>query len=355
MHTLNDVNLVIASGSERVQKYLCELFADYGADIILCGFMNNELVDQIESNGFIDVILIIIDNTFAEDDTALERLLDKTDTAVLFYEHLFNEESDADKECGFTALEINKLVIKIRALTRKQLKKRPEQVASKQTVQYQKAESRPEAVPKLSLKIAQGEKKLQDKITRIWVLGASLGGPEAVKLFLTKIPAHLPVAFVLAQHLGEGFVSLFAGQLDKISPFRVKEGVDGDILHHGEVVLAPVDRQMEIDKSGKIKLLDKKWPGLYKPSIDGVIENVTRTFKKKSAVIIFSGMGSDGVIACQKFFNQYDGTIWVQSNDSCVISSMPDSVRDAGLVNYSAAPELLAEKMVEKYAVIDSK
>jgi len=354
MHTLKYVNLVIASGSEQVQKYLCKLFADYGADIILCGFMNNELVDKIESNASIDVILIIIDNTFTEDDTALERLLDKTDTAVLFYEHLFNEksskESDSVKGCGFTELEINKLVIKIQELTKKRTKKR----ASEQDTQHKTAES------KSALLINLSQKKIQDvesynKMIHIWVLGASLGGPEAVKLFLTKIPAELPVAFVLAQHLGEGFVSLFADQLDKVSSFRVKKGVDGDTLHHGEVIVVPVEQQLQIDKNGKIKLLDKKWPGLYRPSIDCIIESVTRTFKKKSAVIIFSGMGSDGVIACQEFFNQYDGTIWVQSKDSCVISSMPDSIRDAGLVSYSATPELLAEKLAEKYAIADRK
>ncbi len=354
MHTLKYVNLVIASGSEPVHKYLCKLFAGYGADIILCGFMNNELVDKIESNGSIDVILIIIDNTFAEDGTALERLLDKTDTAVLFYEHLFNKESskesDSVKGCGFSKLEINKLVIKIQALTKKRTKKR----SSEQDVQHKITEIKP-AVPIDLLQKKVRDVDLHNKMIHVWILGASLGGPEAVKLFLTKIPAGLPVAFVLAQHLGEGFVSLFADQLDKVSPFRVKKGVDGDTLHHGEVIVVPVEQQLRIDKSGKIKLLDKKWPGLYRPSIDCIIESVTRTFKKKSAVIIFSGMGSDGVIACQEFFNQYSGTIWVQSKDSCVISSMPDSIRDAGLVSYSATPELLAEKITEKYAVADGK
>lgn len=36
----------------------------------------------------------------------------------------------------------------------------------------------------------------------VWVLGASIGGPQAVKEFLAKLPAGTPAAFVVAQHIG---------------------------------------------------------------------------------------------------------------------------------------------------------
>ncbi|MCK5647913.1 MAG: chemotaxis protein CheB, partial [Gammaproteobacteria bacterium] len=183
----------------------------------------------------------------------------------------------------------------------------------------------------------------------VWVLGASIGGPEAVKRFLSRVPKELPVAFVLAQHLGDGFISLLADQLDKISSFHVKEGISGDTLKHGEVVVVPVDNCMSLDEKGQIKLIDDDWKGHYKPSIDSVIDDVTSSFKQRSGVIIFSGMGADGVLASQQFAEKYKGNIWAQNSESCVISSMPDSVRKADLVSYSGSPEALALKIAVYY------
>ena len=65
-------------------------------------------------------------------------------------------------------------------------------------------------------------------------------------------------------------------------------------------------------------------------------------------------MGNDGALACQKFSEQYEGKIWAQSADTCVISSMPDSVREAGLVSYSGSPEALALKIAILYMGKDS-
>ncbi len=40
---------------------------------------------------------------------------------------------------------------------------------------------------------------------QVWLLAASMGGPEAVKAFLDALPGGLPVGFVYAQHIEESF------------------------------------------------------------------------------------------------------------------------------------------------------
>ncbi|MDH5571647.1 MAG: chemotaxis protein CheB, partial [Gammaproteobacteria bacterium] len=47
----------------------------------------------------------------------------------------------------------------------------------------------------------------------VWVLGSSLGGPEMLKQFLSALTDELPVAFVIAQHMGANFTTLLAEQL----------------------------------------------------------------------------------------------------------------------------------------------
>lgn len=373
MLKLKNIKLVIVSGSEKVQNFLYEIFVKLGANVVLCGYMNQELVHQLQQNVTADVILIDMDDAYEEDDDALDSLLDNVDIPILFHENIFHEVNDDDYEHGFSPQEIDKLAIKLAELVNEndshaEIKPGVEAdafVKSNDDTPVEQESSEPYS---LENSIESGVKKaaaLSDragddgnnfpqKALNVWVLGASIGGPEAVKRFLARLPAELPVAFVLAQHLGDGFVELLASQLDSSSTFKVKEGTAGDILRHGEVTIVPVENHMVLDSQGRIKLTEKSWEGHYKPSIDSVINDVTNYYRQHSGVIIFSGMGADGTSGCQKFAQQYKGKVWAQSTDSCVISSMPDSVRGADLVSYSGSPEALALKIVIHYMGKDS-
>ncbi|MCU7940748.1 MAG: chemotaxis protein CheB [gamma proteobacterium symbiont of Bathyaustriella thionipta] len=363
MQNLRNVNLVIVSGSEKVQKLLREMFIKRGANVVLSGFLNQDLISQIEHNETADVILIDMNDAYEEDESTLECLLDKVDLPILFYENLFNEINESSSEYGFSLQEINKLATKLADLANSSKNSHPEktdvqisELQTEETINSALAhDSDKQVVTKNTIEHSLLKStKPPEKAVNVWVLGASIGGPEAVKRFLTRIPPELPVAFVLAQHLGDGFVGLLANQLDKISHFKVREGVDGDTLRHGEVIIVPVDNRVVLDMQGQIKFLDENWQGHYKPSIDSVIDKITNYYQKQSGVIIFSGMGADGVLACQKFSEKYEGKVWAQSADTCVISSMPDSVCKANLVSYSGSPEALALKIAVYYMGKDS-
>ncbi|MCK5696965.1 MAG: chemotaxis protein CheB [Gammaproteobacteria bacterium] len=362
MDNLKNTCLVIGSGSKNVQQYLSDHLSNCGANIILCGCIDKHFIEQIEGNALIDVILVIVNDNYEEDEIAFDRLLDNDHIPILFYDHRFDEILDSNKEYGFSQLTIKKLTKKLQILSQDTHKVIVEQSINTQELNTKKSSVKKEnnlkddrknslKIPFLSKKMVSDThtKILQSKVKNVWVLGASLGGPDAIKQFLEHIPAGLPVAFVLAQHLGDGFIGLFASQLDRTSSFTVKEGLDGEQLQHGEVALVPVDRQMTIDINGKIKLLDDAWQGHYHPSINAVIKNVTHTFKKQSGVIIFTGMGEDGSLACQEFFKLNTHNIWAQSKESCMMSSMPDAIRKTNIVTYSGSPEALALKMVAKY------
>lgn len=333
MQKLKGINLVIASGSETIQNCLQEAFTKHGAKVVLCGLLDLNFVDQLEHNVTADVILIDMNDSYEEDVDALDRLLEKIDLPILFHDNDFDELNHSGKGECFSIPAIEKLAAKLADLVDKALLTDGESPANKDS----------------SDEANLTEDNASNALVNVWVLGASIGGPEAVKRFLARIPEELPVAFVLAQHLGDGFVSLLANQLDRISSFKVKEGTHGDSLRHGEVVVVPVNNRMSLDDKGQIKFVEDDWKGHYKPSIDCVIDDVTSSFKNQAGVIIFSGMGADGVLASQQFAEKHNGIIWAQSTATCVISSMPDSVRKANLVSYSGSPEALALKIAVHY------
>jgi chemosensory pili system protein ChpB (putative protein-glutamate methylesterase) len=181
---------------------------------------------------------------------------------------------------------------------------------------------------------------------QVWVLGASIGGPQAVKQFISALPADLPVALVLAQHIGSGFVELLAAQLRRVTELEVSAAEDGQTLRHGQLVVAPVEHRMVIVEGGRVELQPISERSVYSPSIDRVMADVAARYGANSGAIVFSGMGNDGVQGSQAIVER-GGIVWAQNAASCVISSMADSVRAAGLASHSGTPDELAASLVE--------
>lgn len=185
-----------------------------------------------------------------------------------------------------------------------------------------------------------------DAPQRVWVLGASLGGPAAVKLFLDCLPAELPVAFILAQHIDGGFLETLSKVLCRDNGFECKVGNQGEALRHGKVLIAPVEYEIAFSETGVIYNTGNQWEGPYAPSIDQVIQNASQCFAERANAILFSGMGNDGAIAGPQMRGR-GSEVWAQSSETCAVSSQPDSVRETGCVSYVGSPENLALQLVE--------
>ncbi len=182
----------------------------------------------------------------------------------------------------------------------------------------------------------------------VWVLGASLGGPQAVRDFLAAVDADLPVAFILAQHIGVNHVRLLAEQLNRVSAFRVLPAKLGHVLRHGEVILSPADRHLQLTEDGYVALTAMPADAVYSPSIDHVMAAVAKHYGNRVGAIVFSGMGDDGAEGCLAVARQ-GGIVWAQDVKSCVISSMPDQARKTHTVTYSAGPQAIARHLCEYF------
>ena len=180
------------------------------------------------------------------------------------------------------------------------------------------------------------------------MLGASLGGPEALKRFLSEIPADLPVAFIIAQHLGEKFVSLLAEQLDRYTEFNVFVPDNGHVVRHHEVLVTPTDVHIDINPIGAVELKEINESIKYTPSINHAIFHIAKRYKSNAGAIIFSGMCDDGVEGCEKLVAN-GGQVWVQDPESCVISAMSESVSKSVPVKFTGTPETLAQQLISLY------
>jgi two-component system chemotaxis response regulator CheB/chemosensory pili system protein ChpB (putative protein-glutamate methylesterase) len=185
----------------------------------------------------------------------------------------------------------------------------------------------------------------QVKVKRVWVLGASIGGPEAVREFLSSLPSDYPALFLLAQHLGEEFIDMMTQQLAQVTKMVVRTPAHGDRVGHGDIVVVPAGKRLRVDTYGVVTLERTIEKTTYRPSIDRVLRDTADRFGANAGAVVFSGMGEDAIEG-SKYLAEKGGVVYVQDPDSCVISTMVKGVRAAGVANFVGSPRKLAEKLL---------
>ncbi len=183
-------------------------------------------------------------------------------------------------------------------------------------------------------------------VTQVWVLGASIGGPEAVREFLAELPKNCPALFLLAQHMGAEFMEIMAQQLSRSTVMTVRTPTHGERVGHGDIVVVPTTHRLRVDREGVVTLeplVDANQPNT--PSIDQVLRDVADRFGAKAGVIVFSGMAADAAEG-SRYLAEIGGKVYVQDPETCVISSMVDGVIETGVVSFAGSPKALAGKVL---------
>ena len=190
-----------------------------------------------------------------------------------------------------------------------------------------------------------------DGAIRVWVLGASLGGPQAVARFLNGVPADMEITFILVQRIDPAFIRILVKQLSNSCALHVVPAATGHVLHHGEVIVVPTDQRFTIGGDGTLSLSEVT-SDAQSGGLDHAMREVAGRYESNAGAIIFSGMGDYGINGCHAIL-EGGGTVWTQNADSCVIGSMPNHVRHACKIEISAEPEALANHLIEKLATDD--
>ncbi len=184
-------------------------------------------------------------------------------------------------------------------------------------------------------------KELPDSI---WVLAASLGGPDAVKRFISHLPPGLPIAMIYAQHIEQNFDGHLVQTVGRDQAYVLRL-IKGEYqLAPGEVGIVPVDHQLRFLPHGRVVELREQWQGPYQPAIDQVIAELARQYRDKLGVIVFSGMCNDGELGC-RVAKACGSKVWAQSPESCASAAMVEAALSTGAVSYQGSPEELAESL----------
>jgi len=180
---------------------------------------------------------------------------------------------------------------------------------------------------------------------RVWVLAGSIGGPDAIHRFLEALPPGLGIAFIYANHLQKDFEQMLASAMEKNSHYPAYVANHGDVLAIDKVAVISPEFITTLKPNGTVQVSKEPWHGAYHPNLDHVVSSVAGTFGHTGGVIIFSGMCDDGAASC-RIMKQNGGKVWVQRQDTCVSSAMPDAALATGCVEKIGSPEQLANELV---------
>ena len=165
---------------------------------------------------------------------------------------------------------------------------------------------------------------------RIIFVGASTGGTEAVKTFLSGIPENCP-PILIVQHMPESFTGSFAARLNSLCKPRVIEAQGGEVLESGVVYIAPGHSHLKIRRtpSGYLTELMKTAPvNRHRPSVDVLFDSAAEIVGKNAVGVILTGMGKDGANGLLRM-RQAGARTFGQDEATCVVYGMP---REAALI-----------------------
>jgi two-component system chemotaxis response regulator CheB len=174
------------------------------------------------------------------------------------------------------------------------------------------------------------------------VIGASTGGPLALRELLGNLPADFSAAVLVVQHMPATFTRVLAAQLNRYVLLQVKEGEEGDRLQPGRVLVAPGDYHALVRGDGRLELVQGPKIAGHRPSIDVTMQSVAQVYGPRTRGVVLTGMGSDGALGLVAIRNR-GGQTFVQEVSTCVVGSMPQQAIDRGVVDHIASPAEIAQ------------
>ena len=190
-------------------------------------------------------------------------------------------------------------------------------------------------------------------LIKLVAIGASTGGPAAIRTILADLPRDFPVPILVVQHIAHGFTAGLAHWLGGDTPLRVKVAEFGERTEAGTVYIAPDDRHLgcQLDGAGDIRIkLDNAAPvGAFRPSVSYLFQSVADTLGAAALGVILTGMGDDGV-AGLRVMKACNARVFAQDEASSVIYGMPREAARAGVVDAVLGLNSIARRLAEVVA-----
>jgi len=170
---------------------------------------------------------------------------------------------------------------------------------------------------------------LSPRRVKVLAIGASTGGPQALATLLGELPADLPTAVVVVQHMAEGFIEGLASWLDGLCPLPVAVGEHGRRLQPGTVTVAPSGLNLIVHRELRVTTEPPPRSQYHVPGIDMTFNSIADGFGASALGVLLTGMGRDGAVGLKRMRDRGAFTI-AQDEATCAVYGMPAAAMAVG-------------------------
>src|SRR5262249_52992877 len=126
-------------------------------------------------------------------------------------------------------------------------------------------------------------------------IGASAGGLEAFRQFLSALPEKTGMAYVLIQHLDPKHESRLTDVLEKTSRLPIRETTQATPVEPDHIYVIPPDSTLTLEKGTLLvsKRTEGRAPHLV---VDAFFRSLARDSQSRAIGVVLSGTGSDGTL-----------------------------------------------------------
>jgi chemotaxis response regulator CheB len=139
-----------------------------------------------------------------------------------------------------------------------------------------------------------GDTWVLKKRDRLVAIGASAGGPMAVKHVLSGLSRNFHAAIVIIQHVDERFAPGMAEWLSRESPVPVRVAKEGERPAVGTALLAGTNDHLVFKAADRLGYTPEPREQAYRPSVDVFFESVSKHWPGDAVGVLLTGMGRDG-------------------------------------------------------------
>ena len=124
-------------------------------------------------------------------------------------------------------------------------------------------------------------------------VGASAGGLDACRAFVSALPHNSSMAFILVQHLDPHHESMMADLLADHSALPLHEAVHGTSVEQGKIYVIPSGTYLSVVNNVILITPPHRDQGPRMP-VDVLLASLAADYGSRAVGIILSGTGTDG-------------------------------------------------------------
>ncbi len=194
-----------------------------------------------------------------------------------------------------------------------------------------------------------GETWVIRKRERLVAIGASAGGPMALKRVLSGLPRDFDAAIIIVQHVDEGFAPGMADWLSRESPVPVRVAKEGDRPVAGTALLAGTNDHLTFKAANRLGYTAEPRDEPYRPSVDVFFESVAAMWPGDAVGVLLTGMGRDGAKGLKTLRNKGHYTI-AQDEATSAVYGMPKAAATLGAAVDILPLERIALRLVDTFS-----